>query len=195
MGRAFITDVHRHPASFKSLRAFHRKFKEACVIQVGDEPIFSALDFDRVQATLLHSGKSSIPPVTLAPKRHVAFDPNSTHNKVLRPRDLHHITALLSLPGEDMHSSANSDAVATFADAMDFVDGNDSIELHKSSLQPRPLPVKQPPICVSPSPYNPSLCLVRCLAAYLPSIVKRRACTAPLPCPCSRTQSHFIAVR
>ena len=126
MGRAFITDVHRYPASFRSLRAFQRKFKGAYVVQVGDEPIFSALDFDRVQATLLHSGQSSIP-ITLAPDRLVAFDPNSSHNMVLRPRDLHRITALLSLSGEDMPSTVYSNAIAAIADGMDFVDGMDYV--------------------------------------------------------------------
>ena len=127
MGRAFITDIHRHPASFRSMRAFQRKFKGAYVVQVGDEPIFSALDFDRVQATLLHSGKSSIP-VTLAPERPVVFDSKSSrHDMVLRPRDLHRIAALLSLPGEDMTSSEYSSAVAATADCMDSVEGIDYV--------------------------------------------------------------------
>ena len=46
---------------------------------------------------------------------------------VLRPRDLHRITALLSLSGEDMPSSEYSKAVAATADGMDFVDGMDYV--------------------------------------------------------------------
>ena len=63
-----------------------------------------------------HMHYKSSSPVTLAPAR-----------RVLRPRDLHRITALLSLPGEDMPFSAYSDAVAAFADGMDFVNGMDYV--------------------------------------------------------------------
>ena len=64
MGRAFITDVHCHPTNFRSLRAFQRKFKGAYVVkggdvvQGGDEPIVSALHFDRVMQALIYQIKA-----------------------------------------------------------------------------------------------------------------------------------------
>jgi len=118
LGRAYIARAQRPPLR-KSLRAFRRHFTGSYIVELAGRPIVSAADFHAAQAELCSdSSAPATVSIVLAPERQSALAVQEP-SMVLRPRDLHHISALMAIDGEDMSPRDFSAAVSTLERLMD----------------------------------------------------------------------------